>query len=62
MVEILLTALNALIAALKQAPGITGEVANWIAVIENASTEAYAAHVKAQQVVDPAALNPIDPV
>jgi hypothetical protein len=62
MVQTLLTALAAVVAALKVVPGVTGEVATWISVIENAVTNAVAAHAKAQQAVDPTLLKPVDPV
>jgi len=62
MVQTLLTALAAVVAALKSVPGITGEVATWISIVDNAVTNAITAHQKAQQAVDPTQLKPIDPV
>jgi len=62
MVQTLLTALAAVVAALKSAPGVTGEVATWISVVDNAATNALAAHQKAQQSVEPTQLKPIEPV
>ena len=62
MVETLLTALSAIVAALKVVPGTTGEVATWISVVEHGVSNAIAAHQKAKQSVDPAQLQPIQPV
>ena len=62
MVETLLAALSAIVVALKAVPGTTGEVATWVSVIEHAVTSAITAHQIAKQAVDPARLNPIEPV
>jgi len=62
MIETLLTALSAIVSALKAVPGVTGEVATWISVVEHAVTNAIAAHQRAKQAVDPAQLKSIEPV
>lgn len=62
MIETLLTALSAIVSALKIIPGVAGEVATWISVVEHAVANAISAHQKAKQAVDPAQLNPIEPV
>jgi hypothetical protein len=50
------------VAALKNVPGVTGEVAAWITVLDTAITNAVTAHQTAIAKVDPTQLHDITPV
>lgn len=62
MILALLTSLAAIVTALKAVPGVTGDVARWISIVENAVTNAIEAHKQAKTQVDPALLTPEAPV
>jgi hypothetical protein len=62
MVQLLLQALAAVTAALKNSPGLTGEVANFVNAADEAAQNALTAHAAAQVTENPASLTPETPV